>query len=83
MPPPSQQVFPVVLRNEKSFYFKQNFYVYSHPWDIFPSKNFSDRTIRFGFKIRQREGAGGGGNPRRPMDFFYTYFSNHEDDIQS
>ena len=37
-------------------------------------KKFSDRTFRLGSKIRQREGAG---------EQKLTYFSNHEDDIQS
>ena len=36
-------------------------------------KNFSDRTYRLGSKIRQRE----------CVEQKLTYFSNHEDDIQS
>ena len=50
------------------------------PWDMFPSKNFSDRTNRLGSKIRQREGAGGGTH-LPPPELFLTYFSNYEDDI--
>ena len=76
----SQQAFPVFLGNGKSFYFKQNFQLWSHPGVICPLKKFSDRTYRLGSKIRQREGAGGGNHPTWT---FLTYFSNHEDDIQS
>ena len=46
-------------------------------------KNFSDRTYRLGPKIRQREGAGGWQPPPPPIEQKLTYFSNHEDDIQS
>ena len=44
-------------------------------------------TNRPGFKIKQKEvaggGWGGGGVVASSADFFLTYFSNHEDDIQS
>ena len=46
-------------------------------------KKFSDRTHRFGPKIRQREGAGGGNHPHPPIEQKLTYFTDHEDDIQS
>ena len=46
-------------------------------------KSFSDQTYRLGSNIRQREGAGGGGVATTPIDFLFTYFSNHKDDIQS
>ena len=83
---PPQQVFLIFLRNEKSFFCKLNFYLYTHPWDICPWKSFSDRTYRLGSKIRQTEDAGGGGgNHHLPsqVEQKLTYFSNHEDDIQS
>ena len=47
-------------------------------------KKFSDRTNRLHSKTRQREvcwGSGWSGN--HPHGLFLTYFSNHEDDIQS
>ena len=47
-------------------------------------KNFSDQTCSLGSKIRQREGAGGRWQPPPPpTEQKLTYFSNHEDDIQS
>ena len=42
----------------------------------------TDRTNRLGSKIRQREGAGGGGGNHPPRTFLPT-FSSNEDDIQS
>ena len=47
---------------------------------------FSNRTYRLGSEIRQREGAGGWqplSPPPPPIEQKLTYFSNHEDDIQS
>ena len=45
-------------------------------------KKFLDRTYRLGPKIKQKEGAGGQ-PPPPPLEPKLTYFSNHEDDIQS
>ena len=46
-----------------------------------------DRTNRLCSKIRQRDGGGGGGGGELfttpSHGLFLTYFSNHEDDIQS
>ena len=55
----------------------------AHPWDICPWKTFLDRTYRLGSDIRQREGAGGGGWQPPLIEPKLTYFSKHEDDIQS
>ena len=44
-------------------------------------KKFSDQTYCLGSKIRQREGTGSGNGGCHGL--FLTYFSNHEDDIQS
>ena len=46
-------------------------------------KKVLDRTYRLGPKIREREGAGGGSHPPSPIEQKLTYFSNHENDIQS
>ena len=43
-----------------------------------------DQTYHLGSKIRHRERAWGGGvGWQPPPKDFFTYFSNHEDDIQS
>ena len=44
-------------------------------------KKISDRTYHLGSKIRQREGARG--LATTPIEQKLTYFSNHENDIQS
>ena len=46
-------------------------------------KKFSDQTYRLGSKIRKREGAGGGVATTPSIEHKLTYFSNHEDEIQS
>ena len=41
-----------------------------------PSKKISDRTYRLGSKIRQKEGAGGGGGvATTPMDFLPIFLT--------
>ena len=70
--PPQQVFFTVFLGNGKDFISNKIFAVVSSS-----IKHFLDLTNHLGSKIRQRKGAGGGNHP---MDFF-SYFSDHEDDI--
>ena len=80
MPPPTG--FPSFYWEWEELLFQTNLLAAGSLLEHLSMKKFSDRTYRLGSKIRQREDAGGRG-VRAPIEQKLSYFSNHEDDIQS
>ena len=80
MPPPTG--FSNFSREWEELFMQTKFLAVASSLGHLSMKNFSDQTYRLGSKIKQREGAEGSQPPPPPWTFF-TYFSDHEDGIQS